>query len=1601
MTMQTMNRLIRSVCAAAVTSAGMATLQASAENWSVASGSFTNTANWDTGTVPTNGAWAVIDNAGTALMDGGTVMCSCLFPGYSSAGAIVQSGGSITVTAGMDPDVGVGYLATGAGTYAMSGGSLSVPNGNFQIGGRGTGSFTQTGGAVTGGGYVVIGRYGPAGNGALTVSGGEFNQSRSDRNLIVAEGGVGSLTVTNAGLVSVNGGLRISQVKNGTGDVGTGTGTVYLCRGGTISTPNVHTLGGSSTFYFDGGVLSARSSGQTYGAFMQGLSAAYVRSGGAVIDTGSNLATINQNLLDGGGAGGLTKLGTGVLTLGGANGYTGGTAVSNGVLAAVYPTSLPGYVTAGQVKVANGAGLTVGLGGSGTWTSEQMYALATGATFGTGCLFGFDTSLGSAAVSDPIDLSSLGLRLAKTGGNVLQLTGANNNAGATVYGGILQADFGAGLDSDADVTLNGGTLSSSGGSITAASGSGAGQVNVSSGAPAGFSAYGAPLNVNLGGAGASLQWGTASFNPNPLLLNDTGANASLTFVNGLNLAGGSRMVTVNATAAGATLSGALSDSVGGGSLIKSGSGNLTLLGTGSLVPNVEARAGTLVCTGGTLSVSSQLNIGLSSGNTGSLVLSNGTVLANLLYVGRGGYGAVTQTGGTLGLYGAAGSDGWRIGGWSDNTAMGTGIYTLSGGTLDTGVQNLQIGCSGIGTLNQSGGTVNCGGWAAIGRFSGGTGSFTLSGGIFNQTASGCRLIVPEAGTGTFTVKDAGVANLTGGLRLCNNAGCGAGTVYLKTGGTINTPFVERLNGTNAYMNFDGGILRANGSSTAFMTGLTSAKIGVGGALIDSNGKSITVAQGLTGSSMNASLASRLLHRWSFNGNLTDSVGGQTATTVGSVTAGGSQYTLAGGGKGASYINLGPNILPTDTSAPVTIELWATQNAVQNWSRIFDFGIDQNNTMIMSWTMGGDVNTDRVEVRSTSGTASTLVDSSMAPYTLGTEWHIAMVITPGAGTGGLTLFQWYKMDAAGNTVKSGSMSANYSPAAVAQANMWLGHSEWPDNDASASYNELRIWNAALTEAQLKENSVYGPDSALHDGGLVKLGDGTLILTGSNSYSGPTVVSNGVLRVGAANAVPTNGDVRVANGYYDLGGLTVTNRTLALESGSVVGGTLVASAFNLTGSGNVYAALKGGTLTKSGTGTVAVAGANTYTGNTVVAGGKLSLASATAGLLRHRWSFNGDLTDSVGGQTATAVGTVNASSTQYTLAGNGTRGSSYINLGSNILPMDNTTPVTIELWATQNAYQYWARIFDFGSSTSYNMMMAWYGNYTGYPSWVEMKNGGDTDAYLSRTIQTPNVYSIGAEYHIAFELVPGAGSGGVVQIRWYVMDGTGTLLNSGTMDAKNNFSLATFVQSNMWLGHSEYGADNDGNASYNEVRIWNAALSEDQLRENSWKGPDALFSLGGNNVLPTNTVVSVASGATLDLSSATQTVASVVGSGTVSNGTLSVTGTIAPGGTNVIGTLTLASTTSLTGTLLVDVAANGTCDLLQSPGALDLGGLNLVVQNPDQFARGLDYLIVKAAPGQLSGRFASASLGATKWQIVYRYAAGEVKIITRMGTAVIVR
>jgi fibronectin-binding autotransporter adhesin len=126
-------------------------------------------------------------------------------------------------------------------------------------------------------------------------------------------------------------------------------------------------------------------------------------------------------------------------------------------------------------------------------------------------------------------------------------------------------------------------------------------------------------------------------------------------------------------------------------------------------------------------------------------------------------------------------------------------------------------------------------------------------------------------------------------------------------------------------------------------------------------------------------------------------------------------------------------------------------------------------------------------------------------------------------------------------------------------------------------------------------------------LTKIGSGTFILGGNNTYTGETAVNAGTLAAGVDNAWPPN-PLRVALGAtLDLNGFRAT-------VGSLAGAGTVSFPPNpvrtlTTGMDNTATTFSGvirgsGNLTKVGTGTFTLTAASTYTGETAILAGTLA-------------------------------------------------------------------------------------------------------------------------------------------------------------------------------------------------------------------------------------------------------------------------------------------------------------------------------------------------------------------------------------------------------------
>ncbi len=134
-----------------------------------------------------------------------------------------------------------------------------------------------------------------------------------------------------------------------------------------------------------------------------------------------------------------------------------------------------------------------------------------------------------------------------------------------------------------------------------------------------------------------------------------------------------------------------------------------------------------------------------------------------------------------------------------------------------------------------------------------------------------------------------------------------------------------------------------------------------------------------------------------------------------------------------------------------------------------------------------------------------------------------------------------------------------------------------------------------------------------GGLTKLGGGTLVLGGQNTYTGQTVVDGGTLKAAASGAFASGSAFTVASGAtLDLGG---TNQTTASISGSgTIGNSGAPNAVLTTGANNASTIFSGVIqqvgLNKVGDGTLTLSGDNTYAGATVVSGGTLLVSGSIA-------------------------------------------------------------------------------------------------------------------------------------------------------------------------------------------------------------------------------------------------------------------------------------------------------------------------------------------------------------------------------------------------------
>ncbi len=423
----------------------------------------------------------------------------------------------------------------------------------------------------------------------------------------------GSVTLTNNVLNFIFEGPGALSGTMGLSKYGSGSVT-FLETGGDSYKGAIAVNGGTMTFGADNGISGGITIGG--GATAQvGLNGGtgtlpggnVVNSGSVVFDRGANLNVANVIS----GSGSLTKLDASILTLSGANSFTGAVYVAAGTLQAGNGTA---FGTAdGSTVISNGASLDV----NGQTLQTEPVVVSGSGVGGNGAIInsGPDdtTALGNVTLAGNTSLGGNGGRWDIRGGTGISstLSTSGNPYSLTKIGTNYVAIVGITVDGSlGDINVLSGLLSIE--TTTTGLGDSGHTLTVSAGATLQF--YGTTVNFNK-----------------QLVLNGDGVTTTLNCGNGAaNIFSGP--VTLNgacifnsATATAQTLSGGFS---GGGSLLKIGPGTNTLSGTAAFTGGTTVSNGVLVVDGslsGTVTVEPGAIFAGSGTASGAVSVSSGAV----------------------------------------------------------------------------------------------------------------------------------------------------------------------------------------------------------------------------------------------------------------------------------------------------------------------------------------------------------------------------------------------------------------------------------------------------------------------------------------------------------------------------------------------------------------------------------------------------------------------------------------------------------------------------------------------------------------------------------------------------------------------------------------------------------------------------------------------------------------------------------------------------------------------------------------------------------------------------------------------------------------
>ncbi len=1192
---------------------------------------------------------------GTALSNGLLTLLGTTLPN----GSLTVSGGSLDFGGQTQNAISLNFTGgllrngtliapsyafqTGTITAVLAGTAALVKGGSAQV--VLSGNNTYGGGTVVNAGTLSLGVNGAlSSSGSVSVTAGELALGATTQT-------VGALSLSGG---SVTGGtLTAASIAAGTGNVTSilsGAGTFTKSGTGTVTLSGANTLTGLMSLQL--GTLQLAGNGSLTSGSLQ-VSGALLDLGAATRSVGA--LSLSSGSITGGtlnaasyavqfgfigatlaGSGDFTKSNPTTVTLSGANTLSGTMSVQAGTLA----LSGNGKLSSGSLMVSGAS--TVLLGGGSQSVGAVM--LSNG-SIGGGTLNGASFAVQSGTVA--ANLGGATAALTKTGSGQVVLSAANTYGGGTsVNGGTLTLGLNGALLSSGTVSVTVGELALgattqtvgfltlSGGSITGGTLSATGftlQSGVVSSVLGGTGALSKEttglvtlnavntLSGNVVISGGTLQLGTGQALANAGSVQISGG--SLTFGSAVSaatlksLAGDLSLSTGSGAAVTLTLvndsnttsAGILS---GTGSLVKAGSGNLTLSGANTYTGATSVTAGTLTTAAGALASTSSITVSgavLKAVNFNAPLTINTTGSAEIS--GSGSFGAVSN--------------------------LGSATFTLAGtvtlGSLSgSGVTQFTNGI--INGAGVSAGTVSAIGFLQLTTLSGGSASAatlvvgTLSGGRASATSAA---MLASMTSGSLELKGAtailqgsvsgGTVSLSNAATLGVNTGSFAGTATLSGTGTLSKTSASiftltqtiadtiavnvqsgTLNATNLFsgnrsitlgMGAQLGVTLTTGTYTGLLTADPTSVLKLSSSApvtLTLNAANLAGAVTLANSGITLNLASAGIP-FATNSSLTLLNGGTLSLgtsdlELSSLTVSGGSLTISGAG-GTVYYDTKPSFL-TDAGS-----LISGTNVVVSGSVKFD-----------TLTQGTKISDGTYEYYAgrvlQSGSMISGNQLLLKPKTAATTIRLVggtfsdSIVAGGTSGGIVSVDGLVYAGSYGNVNGTTTILSN-------GGTLSIDTSAAPTPISNAGTLKISVTDSTKTVANLISGT----------GSLEKTGSGLLLMSGSNTYSGVTTLSAGILKMGGSLALGqgTANSISFQGGTlqygYNVGVTDLSSRIVSSTSGTNVAidtnGNNVSFGSGLAGQGG---------LLKAGSGSLTLNAANTFTGAVNLQGGTLQIAQA---------------------------------------------------------------------------------------------------------------------------------------------------------------------------------------------------------------------------------------------------------------------------------------------------------------------------------------------------------------------------------------------------------